>query len=145
MTRGQWKRSNSTVSVPSTSCMVGASKTILVDWKANSNDLRSFCRGLTELSLKVGVVSGAGQKQHRCYWCGNSFAIENPRGGMILLIVRAVGDYCTPLKHDIPCCHVCPTAMTRALFATPQWLIRTDLHQMGHQASGLADVSRATK
>jgi len=33
MTRGQRERLNSTASVPSPLCIVGASKAILVDWK----------------------------------------------------------------------------------------------------------------
>jgi hypothetical protein len=56
--------------------------------EANSDDPRPNCRGLTKLTLKVDVISGAEQRQHRRYWCGNDYAIEIsmsvPRGGMIV-------------------------------------------------------------
>jgi len=48
-------------------------------------------------------------------------------------------------QHDIPCCHSCSMAMTRALLAAPQWLMRTDIQQMNQQEDRLAEVSSATK
>jgi len=76
MTRGQRKRLNSTASVPSPFMHCRSVQGYFGRLEANRGDRRPFCRGLTELTLRVDVVSGAGQKQHRRYWCGNDCAID---------------------------------------------------------------------